>query len=264
MEQEAAQRGAVIDEPRRTTRRARGGQQISPEELPSRAGPTPAAPLARLITRVRRVAPWARSGHDGQKSGAGSRGAPGHARCRADAGAQRGGHPAHQRCCTTWPRGWTASSSSTMARPTGPTAYLEELARGGRVRWTRDDGPYRQAEITTALAREAARGGADWVLPIDADEFWYAPGGGLRRAPGRVAGRRARVQVSVNFVQRRDRLERDLADALLQMTPTGHPRPIGSSGPGRRAVRGRRGQIAISSRGCTRRSGSAGHHGRDS
>ena len=41
----------------------------------------------------------------------------------------------------------------------GTDCVLAKLARGGRVRWTRDDGPYRQAEITTELDREAFRGG---------------------------------------------------------------------------------------------------------
>jgi hypothetical protein len=98
----------------------------------------------------------------------------------------------------------------------GTDRALEELARGGRVRWTRDDGPYRQAEITTELAREAFRGGADWVLPIDADEFWYAPRGGLRHVLAESSAGALKVQL-INFVQRRDQLERS-PTALLHMT----------------------------------------------
>src|SRR5436309_15500717 len=49
----------------------------------------------------------------------------------------------------------------------GTDQVLEELSRQGRVQWTSDSGPYRQAEITTELAREAFRGGADWVVPIE-------------------------------------------------------------------------------------------------
>jgi hypothetical protein len=54
----------------------------------------------------------------------------------------------------------------------GTTRSLQRLARDGRVRWTRDESPFRPAEMHTALAREAAREGADWVMYIDADEFW--------------------------------------------------------------------------------------------
>lgn len=38
---------------------------------------------------------------------------------------------------------------------------------------------YYQAEKTTLLARAAARAGAGWVLPFDADEVWRAPGSTL-------------------------------------------------------------------------------------
>lgn len=51
---------------------------------------------------------------------------------------------------------------------------LREPSEDGRVRWTRLEGPCRQSEITTELACEAFLRGADWVVPIDADEFWYA------------------------------------------------------------------------------------------
>ena len=47
--------------------------------------------------------------------------------------------------------------------------------RDPSVKWTTDDGPYRQNEMVTELAREAFRHGADWVVPIDADEFLVDP-----------------------------------------------------------------------------------------
>ena len=40
---------------------------------------------------------------------------------------------------------------------------------------------YYQAEKMTLLARAAARAGAGWVLPFDADEIWLAPGTTLAR-----------------------------------------------------------------------------------
>jgi Predicted glycosyltransferases len=106
----------------------------------------------------------------------------------------------------------------------GTDRVLEELARDRRVRWTRDSGPYRQAEITTELAREAFRGGADWVIPIDADEFWHARDGDLRGVLERTPAGALRVQV-INFVQRRDQL-RATPDALIHMTRR-TPLPIG-------------------------------------
>src|SRR4028119_277959 len=62
----------------------------------------------------------------------------------------------------------------------GTDRVLGELARDPRVRWTRDEGLFYHGHIATELAREAYGEGADWVVPIDADEFWYAPGGDLR------------------------------------------------------------------------------------
>src|SRR5512143_161327 len=62
----------------------------------------------------------------------------------------------------------------------GTDGVLRELSANGRLEWRRDGGPYRQSEITTELAQEAFRQGADWVIPVDADEFWYAPFGDFR------------------------------------------------------------------------------------
>src|SRR5215216_7890956 len=63
----------------------------------------------------------------------------------------------------------------------GTDRVLKELSsRDPQVRWIRDEGPYRQTEIHTELAREAYREGADWVVQIDADEFWHVPEGAFR------------------------------------------------------------------------------------
>ena len=48
----------------------------------------------------------------------------------------------------------------------------ETAAADTSIKWRRDDGPFAQPEMTTALARDAHRAGADWVVAIDADEFW--------------------------------------------------------------------------------------------
>ena len=94
---------------------------------------------------------------------------------------------------------------------------LEQMRHGDdRIEWSADAGPYHQAEILTALAREAVRQGADWVLPFDADEFWWIRGGDLRAVLAGSPTGTLRAPV-VNFVQRRDQLV-PAEDALLTMT----------------------------------------------
>lgn len=93
---------------------------------------------------------------------------------------------------------------------------LERFARDGRVKWTRNEGAYRQAEITTELAREACSQGADWVIPIDADEFWCAPEGSLKRVLSESSDAALEVQVT-NFVQHREQKPATAA-GLLSLT----------------------------------------------
>jgi hypothetical protein len=88
-------------------------------------------------------------------------------------------------------------------------------------------GPFLQAATTTEFAREAFLRGARWVIPIDADEFWYAPQGRLRDVLDDASGAGALEVEVVNFVQRR---EQDVSDprALLTMTWRA-PQTIGTS-----------------------------------
>ena len=67
-----------------------------------------------------------------------------------------------------------ADNRSTDATP----RLLADLAAADpRVHLARDDEPaYDQAEKMSALARRAWAAGADWVIPFDADEFWFARG----------------------------------------------------------------------------------------
>jgi hypothetical protein len=64
----------------------------------------------------------------------------------------------------------------------GSTDDTPELLRRmakltGKLELSIDNGAYRQAEVLTALARQAASDGADWILPSDADEFlWLRQG----------------------------------------------------------------------------------------
>lgn len=74
----------------------------------------------------------------------------------------------------------------------GTDRLLDELARRDpRVHVARDREPtYYQSEKITLLARAARRAGADWIVPFDADEFWFAEQcsvGELLRGLGRAA-----------------------------------------------------------------------------
>ena len=98
----------------------------------------------------------------------------------------------------------------------GCDPVLESFAEGGRLHWIRDSGSYNQSDITTDLAREAASMGADWVIPVDADEFWCAPGSSLK-AVLRDATAAAALKVSMtNFIQRRTQLTA-ARDGILHM-----------------------------------------------
>ncbi len=93
---------------------------------------------------------------------------------------------------------------------------LRDLAQTVRIQWTRDEGPFHQSEMVTRLAADAARAGADWIVPIDADEFWSAGGGCLAEALAASPAGAIEARV-VNFVQHRGSHERGEA-ALLTMT----------------------------------------------
>lgn len=99
----------------------------------------------------------------------------------------------------------------------GTTEALRRLGDSDpRLRWTRNEGPYKQSEIMTALAREAHAEGADWVVQIDADEFWYAAGRNFRNVLESSEAGVLRAQVE-NFIQHRDQRTAS-ASALLRMT----------------------------------------------
>jgi hypothetical protein len=84
----------------------------------------------------------------------------------------------------------------------------------------REPGPYRQSEKMTRMARLAASQGADWILPIDADEFWTGVDSPLREVLEQLPSSVSAVRVDVvNFVQARDVLVPD-ATSLLTMTMT--------------------------------------------
>ena len=119
----------------------------------------------------------------------------------------------------------------------GTDGLLKSLGdRDPRVRWSRDDGPFLPSRVMMGLARQAFGEGADWVLPVDADEFWHAPGGDFRRALESSSAGVLQAR-AVNFIQRRDQ-RRSGPEALLHMTrraespvgPHGHAQDLVESG----------------------------------
>ena len=110
----------------------------------------------------------------------------------------------------------------------GTAEILEDFGATNRVHVFSRPGPFHQAETTTELAREAFLRGAQWVLPIDADEFWHVPGGRLRNVLDDARGTGALEVEVVNFVQRREQEALD-ARGLLTMTRR-VPAPIGAAG----------------------------------
>jgi hypothetical protein len=112
-------------------------------------------------------------------------------------------------------------NDSTDATP----AVLSRLSSADPgVRWRRELGPFRHAEILTGLAREAAERGASWVVPIDADEFWWSRTESLRHVleatPADIGAWICPVQ---QFVQRQRVLHNHRA-VLLSMTHLAPPR----------------------------------------
>lgn len=106
----------------------------------------------------------------------------------------------------------------------GTIEILDQLSQADpRVAWRSDAGPYKQSAALTELAREAFRMGADWVVPFDADEFWWVRRGNLRtKLESTTAG--AISAPVINFVQHRDQRQPNEA-GLLTMTRR-PPRPI--------------------------------------
>lgn len=85
----------------------------------------------------------------------------------------------------------------------GTSEVLARLARRTPITVERDTGGFDQAERRAALARGAARAGADWVLVFDADEFWTARTS-LREALERAGDAHALRVPITDFAQRRE------------------------------------------------------------
>ena len=90
-------------------------------------------------------------------------------------------------------------NGSTDATPQMLLELDEEIPN---LRWTRDDGAYQQGIITTGLAREAYTAGVDWVVAIDADEFWFPGDQGFQRVLAGASAAALEVDL-ITFVQDR-------------------------------------------------------------
>jgi hypothetical protein len=116
---------------------------------------------------------------------------------------------------------------------------VEMSRRDQRVHVVDDTEPaYFQAAKMTRLARAAARAGADWVVPFDADELWFADEGTLAAKLRAIAAESAGSTVGV------------VKAALHDTIPTGGPSPAITSAecvmdstptpPGKVAIRAHR------------------------
>jgi hypothetical protein len=96
----------------------------------------------------------------------------------------------------------------------GTAERLEALAGELPVEVDRDPGPYKQAELMARLGDRARDRGAEWLMPIDADEFFVSA-----RPLSRVLAETEADAISVelvNFVQRHRR-RRPAPRGLLTM-----------------------------------------------
>lgn len=106
----------------------------------------------------------------------------------------------------------------------GSHRILRRLAKRHPVEWTSDTGALNQSEIVTAMAADAHAKGADWVIPLDTDEFWHAtrPFDEILRE-AEVAGVGALEAPRIEFVQRREQRRSSPAGALHATMRAAHP-----------------------------------------
>src|SRR6266568_2731436 len=89
----------------------------------------------------------------------------------------------------------------------GTTDVLEAYARDGHLRLLREEGEQmREGDWATRMSRVAAEeDGADWIIPSDADEFWWPRGGSLKEVLESVPARYGIVRALLRqFVSRPD------------------------------------------------------------
>lgn len=119
---------------------------------------------------------------------------------------------------------WIVDNGSTD----GTTSFLREFANANPwLRWRSEPGAFHQSEFITAMAQEAFRSGAEWIVPADADEFWSVEIGQLAEVLARSDAGALVCQVQ-NFVQDR-RVTHDPPSALLTMTHRAEQRGTAAS-----------------------------------
>jgi len=118
----------------------------------------------------------------------------------------------------------------------GTLELLANLTEDMPIQLSSEVGPMYQQERVTRMARLATLQGADWLLPIDADEFWVGTGAPLRHVLEETPSEaRLLVVELVNFVQSRDVLAAEPGClASMSMTPE---RTFGPGGDLPRMVR---------------------------
>src|SRR5208283_4169904 len=119
----------------------------------------------------------------------------------------------------------------------GTLELLATLTADMPIQLSSEVGPMYQEERVTRMARLATLQGADWLLPIDADEFWVGTGAPLRHVLEETPSEaRLLVVELVNFVQSRDVLVAEPGClASMSMTPE---RTFGPGGDLPKMVRG--------------------------
>lgn len=104
---------------------------------------------------------------------------------------------------------------------------LDAIARRDeRMTWTDVSGSYRQAEIVNGLAQEAITEGADWILPLDADEFpaWNPSAMRSTLSNSKAAGYAFSVHNFAPFRFVRNDTENSIARLIFRVHPVGSPR----------------------------------------
>ncbi len=125
---------------------------------------------------------------------------------------------------------WIIDNGSTD----GTIEFLSASERiHGDIHWRSVPEPLHQGEATTSIAAEAIKAGADWILPIDADEFWWSEEGALRGTLVEASDVGALVCGVDNFVQRRS-VYHERSDSLMTMTYRAEP--IGTTESARELV----------------------------
>jgi glycosyltransferase involved in cell wall biosynthesis len=93
---------------------------------------------------------------------------------------------------------------------------LKRLAQKYPIEWTTEPGTLDQGAVVTAMLHEARSKGADWVIPLDTDEFWHT-GRVMQEILGEDSESGALEVSRIEFIQARDQ-RRSTTRAVLRAT----------------------------------------------